>query len=185
LEKQGYVDSRIFQLVWGDESMAIPKNQPLKSFRNCASFGKRIEYWIIGEMLKEGLDVYVPLVDDDAIDAVIRREDKTFITVQIKGRSKAVLEGDAALFAAIPHELRDNYWFVFYSERMNMKWIMTSDEFIKESHQNKSGKNMGKRSIWFNGRKKDKESGKMVEYCKKQFEKYIATNYERLKFPNS
>jgi hypothetical protein len=42
------------------------------SFRHTASFGKRIEYWIIGQMLKEGLDVYVPLVDDDAIDAVIR-----------------------------------------------------------------------------------------------------------------
>ena len=40
-------------------------------FRHSAGFGKRIEYWIIGRMLKEGLDVYVPLVDDDAIDAVI------------------------------------------------------------------------------------------------------------------
>jgi hypothetical protein len=164
--------------------MSIPKKLPARSFRNSASFGKRIEYWIIGEMLKEGLDVYVPLVDDDAIDAVIRREDKTFITVQIKARSKDVIDRDAALFAAIPHELRDNYWFVFYSERMDMKWIMTSDEFIRESVQNKSGKNKGKRSIWFNGGKKDKASGQTVEYCKKQFEKYIAKNYERLKFPN-
>lgn len=98
-------------------------------------------------MLKEGLDVYVPLVDDDAIDAVIRRDDGTFITVQIKARSKDVGDRTAALFAAIPHEWRDNYWFVFYSERMNMKWIMTSEEFIRESYQNRSGKNEGKRSI--------------------------------------
>ena len=41
-----------------------------KTFRHSAGFGKRIEYWIIGQMLKEGIDVYVPLVDDDAIDAV-------------------------------------------------------------------------------------------------------------------
>ena len=122
--------------------------------QKCRQFWeKRIEYWVIGEMLKEGLDVYVPLVDDDAIDAVIRREDKTFITVQIKARSRTVGDRDAALFAAIPHELRDNYWFVFYSERMDMKWIMTSEEFIRESVQNKSGKNKGKRSIWFNGGK--------------------------------
>jgi hypothetical protein len=153
--------------------MALP-------FRHSAGFGKRIEYWIIGKMLKEGIDVYVPLVDDDAIDAVIRKSDGSFITVQIKARSKNVVMGDAALFAAIPHELRDNYWFVFYSERMDMMWIMSSVEFIKEAVQNKSGKNKGKRSIWFNGKKKNKGTGEVIEYCKKQFEKYIATDFKRL-----
>ena len=59
-------------------------------FRHSVGFGKRIEYWIIGRMLKEGLDVYVPLVDDDAIDAVVRRKDGSFIMVQIKARSKTV-----------------------------------------------------------------------------------------------
>ena len=152
-----------------------------KSFRHSAGFGKRIEYWIIGLMLKEGIDVYIPLVDDDAIDAVIRRADGSFITVQIKARSKDVIEGDAALFAAIPHELRENYWFVFYSERMNTIWIMTSEEFIKESVQNKTGKNAGKRSMWFNGKKKDKATNKPVEYCKTQFEKYLAKDFQRLK----
>lgn len=66
-----------------------------KTFRHSAGFGKRIEYWIIGNMLKEGLDVYIPMVDDDAIDAVIRRKDESFITVQIKARSKEVVFGDA------------------------------------------------------------------------------------------
>ncbi len=31
------------------------------AFRHSARFGRRMEYWIIGRMLKEGLDVYVPL----------------------------------------------------------------------------------------------------------------------------
>jgi hypothetical protein len=150
-------------------------------FRHSAGFGKRMEYWIIGRMLKEGLDVYVPLVDDDAIDAVVRRTDGSFSTVQIKARSKKVAAGDAALFAAIPHELRQNYWFVFYSERMDMTWIMTSEEFIKESNQNKNGKNKGKRSIWFNGRKTDRDTKEILEHCKPQFEKYIAYTFDRLK----
>jgi len=153
--------------------MALP-------FRHTAGFGKRIEYWIIGQMLKQGLDVYVPLVDDDAIDAVIRRGDGSFITVQIKARSKDVIEGDAALFAAISHELRENYWFIFYSERMDTTWIMTSKEFIAEAVQNKTGKNKGKRSIWFNGTKTDKAVGRKVEYCKKQFEKYVAKDFQKL-----
>jgi hypothetical protein len=132
-------------------------------------------------MLKEGLDVYVPLVDDDAIDAVVKRGDRSFTTVQIKARSSAVIVGDAALFAAIPHELRENYWFIFYSERMDTMWIMTSQEFISAAVQNKTGKNKGKRSIWFNGTKTDKTTGCKVEYCKSQFERYVATSFDRLK----
>jgi len=42
------------------------------SFRHNAEFGKRIEYYIIGLMLKEDIDCYVPLVDDDGIDVVQR-----------------------------------------------------------------------------------------------------------------
>jgi hypothetical protein len=140
-----------------------------------------MEYWIIGRMLKEGLDVYVPLVDDNAVDAVVRRTDGSFASVQIKARSNDVKLGSAGLFAAIPHEeLRENYWFVFYSERMNMMWIMTSAEFIGASAQNKTGKNKGKRAIWFNGKRKCKASGQPEEYCRPQFEKYIAKDFQRL-----
>ena len=71
------------------------------SFRHSAGFGKRMEYHLIGQMLMEGLDVYLPLVDDHGVDCVIKREDGTFIEIQIKARSNDVTEGDAALFAAI------------------------------------------------------------------------------------
>src|SRR6266481_3665962 len=99
----------------------------MKTFRHSAGFGKRIEYWIIGRMLKGGMDVYVPLVDDHAVDAIVKRRDGTIAQVQIKARSSTVKEGDAALFAAIPHELREDYWFIFYSERLETFWIMTSE----------------------------------------------------------
>ncbi len=152
------------------------------SFRHSAGFGKRIEYWIIGRLLKEGFDVYVPLVDDKAIDAVIRRSNGSFITVQIKARSKTVAKGYAGLFAVRSHKRRrKDYWFVFYSERMDMTWIMSSKEFIDESVQNKSGKWKGLRSIWFNGRKTEKKSGKVTEHCKPQFIKYVAKDFSRLK----
>lgn len=153
--------------------MAIP-------FRHSAGFGKRIEYWIVGRMLKEGLDVYMPLVDDDAIDAVIRRPDGSFTTIQIKARSKDVVLGDGALFSAIRHEPRQNYWFVFYSERMDTTWVLSSEEFIAEATQIKTGKNKGKRSIWFNGKRTDRASGEVREHCKPQFEKYIAHDFSRL-----
>jgi hypothetical protein len=118
--------------------------------------------------------VYLPLVDDDAIDAVIKRPDGSFVEVQIKARSKNVTLGDAALFAAITHERRANYWFVFYSEKLDTLWLMSSDEFLAESVQNKSGLNVGKRSIWFNGTKMNKAIGEREEYCKDRYQKYVS-----------
>ncbi len=149
------------------------------SFRHSAGFGKRIEYNLIGKMLMEGLDVYVPLVDDHGVDCIVKREDGTFIEIQIKARSKDVNDGDAALFAAITHELTENFYFVFYSERMDLMWILSSEEFIRECATNKNGKNEGKRSIWFNGNRINKETGVKAEYCKKQFEKYIERDFSR------
>jgi len=146
------------------------------SFRHSAAFGKRIEYYIVGLMLKEGLDVYLPVVDDDAIDAVVKKPDGGFVEVQIKASSRAVAFGDAASFGAITHEYRPNYWFIFYSERMDKIWILSSKEFIRESKQNKKGKHVGQRSICFNGKKtKDK-----TEHVKPQFKKYLADNFERI-----
>ena len=146
------------------------------SFRNSASFGKRIEYYIAGLMLKDGLDVYLPLVDDDAIEAVVKKPNGTYVEVQIKARSKSIVFGNAALFAAIPHHYRKNYWFVFYSERMDKIWILSSKEFIKESNQNKQFKNIWKNSIWFNGKNKKEQK----EHVKPQFEKYLATDFNRI-----
>ncbi len=45
------------------------------SFRHSAGFGKRMEYNLVGKMLMEGLDVYLPLVDDHGVDCVMKRED--------------------------------------------------------------------------------------------------------------
>lgn len=150
------------------------------SFRHSAGFGKRIEYNLIGKMLMEGLDVYLPLVDDHGVDCVIKKQDGTFIEIQIKARSNEVAEGDAALFSAITHEPTENFYFVFYSERLDLMWIMSSEEFINKCVTNKNGKNKGKRSIWFNGNRIDKNTGIKKEYCKKQFEEYLATNFSRL-----
>jgi hypothetical protein len=141
-----------------------------------------MEYWIIGLMLKEGLDVYVPLVHDFGIDAVIRKSDNTFIEVQIKARSSNVIPGDAALFSAIVHpEIRENYYFVFYAERLSSMWIMSSEEFDRLAVRNKTGKNIGKRSIWLNGKAKGKNGGEALEYGKAKFAPYLATDFKRFK----
>ena len=157
-----------------------------KKYRHTASFGKRAEYFIIAQMLKEGLDCYVPLVDDEGIDVVIKKNDKTFVMVQIKARSKNVRSGDAALFANLHHEHRDNYFFVFYSERMQKDtekpfyWILSSEEFLSLSNTNKTGKHIGSKCIWFNGNKTNKKTVQKEEYIKEQFLKYVYSDFKKI-----
>ena len=150
------------------------------TFRHSAGFGKRIEYWIIGRMLKEGMDVYVPLVDDHAVDAIVRRSDGSIALVQIKARSSNVAFGDAALFAAITHDHRADYWFVFYAERLDTTLLMTSEEFLTEAAQNKNGKNAGLRTVWFNGKRKNPTTGEREEYIKERYRRYIVQDFSRL-----
>lgn len=69
--------------IHGESQMGI-------SFRHNAGFGKRMEYKLIGTMLMEGLDCYVPLVDDHGVDLVIKKGDGIFIEVQIKARSNRI-----------------------------------------------------------------------------------------------
>jgi hypothetical protein len=57
---------------------------------------------------------------------------------------------------------------------------MTSEEFIAESVQNKTGKNAGLRSIWFNGKKKNKTTGGYDEHIYPRFQQYVATDFTRI-----
>lgn len=105
------------------------------SFRHSAGFGKRMEYNLVGKMLMEGLDVYLPLVDDHGVDCVIKKEEGTFIEIQIKARSKEVAFGDAGLFSAITHDFTPNFYFVFYSERLDSMWIYPLKNFYRNALQ--------------------------------------------------
>ena len=149
-----------------------------KSVVSRIKFGKRIEYWVMSLLLKEGFDVFVPLVDDHGIDAIIRGPGGGTIELQIKGRSKDVADGDAALFAAISHsEVVKNYYFLFYAERLDMMWFMSSKDFVEQANKNKKGKHIGSYSIWFNGKRKG-----VGEFPYDRFNKWLMTKDKRHDF---
>lgn len=54
------------------------------SFRHSAGFGKRMEYNLVGKMLMEGLDVYLPLVDDHGVDCVIKKEVELLLRFRLR-----------------------------------------------------------------------------------------------------
>ncbi len=115
------------------------------SYKDSVSFGKRQEYVVVAELLKRGFDVYMTLVDDKGIDCIIRKDEHTYIDIQIKARSKTAQQWN--FFAAMTIEPRDNYYFIFYLEKNNTIWVMPSNDVVKYAIKNKTGKNAGKYSL--------------------------------------
>lgn len=126
-------------------------------FRDRASFGKRQEYIVIAELLRRGVDVYIPLVDDKQIDCIIRKGAYDYADVQIKARSKDCIPFDAGRFAAmeIPNP-REKYFFIFYSEQADCYWVFPSLRLVELASQNKRGANVGKYHINLTGWSKKK-----------------------------
>lgn len=116
-----------------------------KKYRDTASFGRRQEYSVIAELLKRNFDVYMTLVDDQGIDCVIRLNDKRYLDIQIKARSKEAKQWN--FFAAMSFDVRDNFYFIFYTEKNNNFWVVPSKDVKELGIENKSGKNAGKISL--------------------------------------
>ncbi len=141
-----------------------------KKYRDTASFGRRQEYSVIAELLKRGFDVYMTLVDDQGIDCVIRLNDKKYLDIQIKARSRDAKQWN--LFAAMSFHDRDNFYFIFYTEKNNNFWVIPSKDVIKLGIENKSGKNKGKISLSL---PKTESGNKASKFTKYQNENGFAT----------
>ncbi|MGC9124177.1 MAG: hypothetical protein ACP5IB_08975 [Thermoplasmata archaeon] len=128
------------------------------SYRNRKSFGERYEYIAISQLLMKGYDVYKTLVDDQGIDCIIRKLNDSrpcYVDLQIKARSKD--SDNPALFANIKiNKPRENYVFLFFSEKLNKFWIIPSEDLVKIASQNTSGKNKGNYNIDLNSKENSK-----------------------------
>lgn len=126
------------------------------------TFGKAIEYKVASEMMREGFDVYLPIADDHSVDLIARTLNGNIVEVQVKALSKTTKGG---LFAAINHNPKCDFYFVFYVESLDKTWILPSVDFVSLASQNKAGKNIGKYSI---------------DILKKACAPYCATNYSSI-----
>ncbi|MEO9038942.1 MAG: hypothetical protein ABI265_02830 [Gallionella sp.] len=132
------------------------------SFRDTASYGKRQEYIAVAELLRRDFDVYMTLVDDQGIDCVIRLNEKRYLDIQIKARSKNAKNWN--VFSAMTFTARNNLYFIFYTEKNDSYWIFPSIVLDKICYSVKTGDHIGKRRIDL----PKKEEGDKAEL----FEKY-------------
>ena len=137
-------------------------------YRHRASFGKRQEYIAVAELLRRGYDVYMPLVDDQQIDCIIRRGDHDYVDLQIKARSRDCKPANAGRFALDIPNPREKYFFLFYSESIKTYWIFPSNKLVTIFLPNKKGKNKGKYNVRLTGFRKNKGG----VYARPEFRQY-------------
>jgi hypothetical protein len=142
--------------------------------RSRISFGKRAEFKVIARLLENNFDVYLPLVDDHGVDAIVKTEKGEYREIQIKARSKEVKLGNSAIFAALDYCVRENYYFIFYSEILDTFWLFESAKLFSLTSINKSGKNSGKHTIKLNGKKSN------VDYPLTKYKEFETVNFEKL-----
>jgi len=122
--------------------------------------GKRAEYKILTKLLTYGFDVYIPVVDENQIDCVLRHEirgDVSYLELQIKARSKDISLGDRGDFSCIKlGKVHKNYYLIFLSEldeTEGIYWVIPSLVFKKLANEITKGKDKGKWWIRLAGKK--------------------------------
>ncbi len=131
-------------------------------YRSTASFGKRQEYIVVAELLKRNFNVYMTLVDDQGIDCIVRFDEHCYIDLQIKARSENAKYFN--LFSAMKFEPKDNYFFIFYTEKNDTFWIMPSHDVAEYAQQNKDGKHQGKYALRLPKSEKSSNNDKFEKY---------------------
>lgn len=108
-----------------------------------------MEYVAIADLLRRGFDVFIPLVDDQGIDVVVRGaegETPVYADIQIKARSREVKQPATFSAMSIP-DPRPHYYWIFWSAGAQTFWIFPSEDLVREATQNKTGQNAGRYSI--------------------------------------
>ena len=91
--------------------------------------GKEGELRVIGELLRQGFDVYLPAVDIGGIDCVVKT-DIGYKEIQIKTRELA----NVLLFQVNEFKPKDSFFIICYNLREpNNFWVIPSKVFKRES----------------------------------------------------
>ena len=103
--------------------------------------GKRAEYEFFIMLLDRGYELFIPLADDNGVDALVRLENGNIIEIQIKSRSPGVVNPN--LFADLNYKPgRSKYWFVFHNwkDDADTWWLLSRKDFESKAKEDKEGK---------------------------------------------
>ena len=97
--------------------------------------GKRAEFLVFSELLRRGADLYIPVIDM-GIDAIVRREDGTYLEIQVKSTEKEDQAGYFNVYDINEHP-EDKFFVVCvdFNEEKSIKegkpniWVLPAKDF--------------------------------------------------------
>lgn len=93
---------------------------------------------VIGEFLRQGFDVYLPVVDR-GIDCILRSPEGRYTEIQIKTRTTT--KRGKYIFDVRNFKVRDNFFIVCYQRTLypDDLWIIPSRVFKEHGYERKGG----------------------------------------------
>jgi len=148
--------------------------------RDTSPYRQRMKHYLIGLMLKEELDCFVPLVYDGDTDVLIRKHNGEYIEVCIKLESPPLLVGSVALFDKLRNKAPNSYYFVFYHEKHDSIFIISAEEALSEFPDKTEDKNKSQ-LMGLVGTKTNPDTDEKENYIVPRFKKYFAKDFSRFK----
>lgn len=98
-----------------------------------AAFSARARLLAFEQLVRQGVNVYVPLADE-GVDGVVRREDGRYLDLIVR---PSATEHDPTWFVALPFEPRDNLFVVCVGWALTplQAWIIPSAEFHRRAER--------------------------------------------------
>ncbi len=88
--------------------------------------GKSVEYYIISELLKNDFDVYIPVVDSEGIDLIVKNKQGTYIEIQVKSRT---IKNRQEQFILKEFKPKKDFFICCHNIENNEFWIIPSKIF--------------------------------------------------------
>ena len=95
--------------------------------------GKRAEFLAFGELVKRGADIYLPVIDT-GIDAIIRKQDGTYLQIQVKSTKAPGMAGWFNVYDLDQYKGKRLFIIcVDLSKEPPETWILPSEVFQKHA----------------------------------------------------
>ena len=118
-----------------------------RSLKTSQQKGKQAEFLVFGELIRRGADLYLPVIDK-GIDAIIRKEDGSYLQIQVKSTEASEQAGWFNVWDLELYKGRNLFIVcVEMSKEPPEIWVLPSEVFMEYANVSKSKEGCNKYTL--------------------------------------
>jgi len=118
-----------------------------RSLKTSQQKGKQAEFLVFGELIRRGADLYLPVIDK-GIDAIIRKEDGSYLQIQVKSTEASEQAGWFNVWDLELYKGRNLFIVcVEMSKEPPEIWVLPSEVFMEYANVSKSKEGWNKYTL--------------------------------------